>query len=183
MTSCLIHILLAHSLPAPSRCGGYTCAATCARQPVTIQWARDEREYMGYMTLVHSKYGIEPELRVAPGTGPGVDARWEVMKVLLRQTGAESILDVGGIGTYGQVVHRYRCINVLPRRYCTVYAGSQLQPKLRALAGRDGASPRCAKCDEGLRGDGPCLLALCARLGGHSRRHRVGGCAPGFRAP
>lgn len=51
------------------------------------------------------------------------------MRELLRDTGARSILDVGGVGTYRDVVERYKCINMVweaRRSVCTVHNGSQL---------------------------------------------------------
>ena len=117
----MLHHLAALSVPNRP-CNGFNCS-TCASEPIVIQWAHSQAQFLSHMQEVERKSGVRPELVVAPG----LSERWEVMRRVLHRTHARSILDVGGIGTYASVVPRYRCINVRRgRSKCVVYEGSRL---------------------------------------------------------
>ena len=104
-----------------TRCGGYHIG------PVTVEWAKNHTQYSEYMLKSTVLLGLAPELRFAPS----VEARWVVMRTLLKQLHVESVLDVGGIGNYRHSVKRYTCINVpteprAARAFCNIYEGSVL---------------------------------------------------------
>lgn len=101
------------------RCGGYHIG------PLTITWAKNYSQYTDYMLHTSRELGVMPELRWAPT----VQARWQVMRTLLKQSNALSVLDVGGIGTYKHSVRMYECLNIASEaraNRCKIYAGSQL---------------------------------------------------------
>ena len=101
-------------------CGGYHIG------PLSVAWAKNYSEYTNYMLRTSHELGVMPELRWAPS----VQARWQVMRILLKQLDANSVLDVGGIGTYQHGTRMYECINVVsePRagKRCKIYAGDGL---------------------------------------------------------
>ena len=104
-----------------TRCGGYAIG------PIRVEWARGHTEYTRYMFDTSRLLGVMPELQVAQT----VEDRWHVMRALLRQLRASSILDVGGIGTYGRAAPVYKCLNIAtePRAHrarCVIYNGSHI---------------------------------------------------------
>ena len=104
-------------------CGGYVHTYPRRKNNQTaVEWARNETEYLAHVGRVQSHYGIVPTLETAPGVG----RRWEVVARLIKDAGARSVLDVGGVGTYAQYVERYRCINTLSVYHCTPYDGLRL---------------------------------------------------------
>ena len=107
------------SCAVAGRCGGYHIG------PLSIAWSKNYSQYTDYMLRTSREFGVMPELRWAPS----VQARWQVMRTLLKQSNALSVLDVGGIGTYRNSVRMYECINIASEaraNRCKIYAGSQL---------------------------------------------------------
>ena len=114
-------------VPLLSRCRSTNISVTDAlrqsHDTVAVQWAHNQTEYDRHSTEVRRRLGIQPELVVADG----IRQRWNVMRDIILDMRADSILDVGGIGTYANMGLRYRCVNIRRSRPpCVQYHGSKL---------------------------------------------------------
>ena len=107
-------------MPRAPVCGGAKVNGT------VVQWARTVGEYRRHEREL-SAFGVRPEMAVARGLA----GRWAVVVDLIRATRSESLLDVGGFGTYAPHVARHACINIPPHAGCATYAGRAL-PYARA---------------------------------------------------
>lgn len=101
-----------------NNCGGYIYNNTL------IQWARNEKEYSENYKELNS-YGLKPELRVAHG----LKGRWDVVREFIKETNAQSLLDLGGFGNYKDNVKKHKCINIHHHQNCDLYAGKLLPYK------------------------------------------------------
>ena len=89
---------------------------------LTLQWAQTTEAADAALARLRD-LGAPVELRAAPG----LVGRWRVMRELIDSTMSDSLLDVGGFGTYKDTVARARCINIHPHKGCDVYkAGASL---------------------------------------------------------
>ena len=120
------------SAVAVGECGGYNCTYRCwemwpplLARPYAggvVQWARSRQEFIQHMQSVQNRFGVRPELVVAPS----IRDRWALGSRMIRRSRAKSVLDVGGIGAYVHTLERYRCINVRRGNMCVTYAGARL---------------------------------------------------------
>jgi hypothetical protein len=124
----LAAVLVAWAPAIAARCSGYNCSS-CGG--VEIQWARTRREYEAFVSETAGRQRLRPELMVARDLGE----RWELMRHILRRSRARSVLDVGGIGSYFDVVRRCACQSVRLSEPLRVHAPALLSSTPLLLAG------------------------------------------------